>query len=169
MKTEQPAAHREMYRSAIAPHLTEPILAIGIFSPGGALKELKSDYAVGKAIGTFSPIVGRLYRRKKMTATSAKNVSNVVAVTAAAVHLFPIPPHPTPFSVTGPPTTWPRVGLQLLADPPKRHNQQLHITLASGEHHDVEISKAGAPGWCDFSDEVRNLLATPIGTPFRRD
>ena len=94
MKTEQPAAHREMYRSAIAPHLTEPILAIGIFSPGGALKELKSDYAVGKAIGTFSPIVGRLYRRKKMTATSAKNVSNVVAVTAAAVHLFPIPPHP---------------------------------------------------------------------------
>jgi len=163
MKTEQPADRREMYRSAIAPHLTEPIQAIGIFSPGGALKELKGDYAVGKAIGSFSPIIGVLYRRKKMAATSAKNVSHVVAVTATAVHLFPIAPHPTPFSVTGPPTTWPRAGLQLVADPPKRHNQQLHITLGSGEQHQVEIGTAGPPGWCDFSDAVRDLLATPVG------
>lgn len=163
MKTEQPADRREMYRSAIEPHVSEPILAIGIFSPGGALKELKGDYAVGKAIGAVSPIVGILYRRKKMAATSAKNVSQVVAVTATAVYLFPIPPHPTPFSVTGPPITWSRAGLQLVADAPKRHNQQLHITLGSGEQHDVEIGKAGPPGWCDFSDGVRDLLATPVG------
>jgi len=164
MKTEQPADRREMYRSAMAPHVAEPILAIGIFSPGGALKELKGDYAVGKAIGTVSPIIGLLFRRKKMAATSSKNISHVVAVTATSVHLFPIPLHPAPFSVTGPPTTWPRLGLQLVADEPKRHNQQLHITLGSGEQHHVEIGTAGAPGWCDFSDGVRDLLATPVGT-----
>jgi len=163
MKTEQPADRREMYRSALAPHIAEPILAIGIFSPGGALKEFKTDYSVGRAIGSISPIIGILYRRKKMAATSAKNVSHVVAVTASAVHLFPIAPHPTPFSVTGPPTTWSRVGIQLVADAPKRHNQQLHITLGSGEQHHVEIGTAGPPGWCDFSDGVRDLLATPVG------
>ena len=55
MKTEQPADRREMYRSAMAPYLSEPILAIGIFSPGGALTELKDDYSVGRAIGMVSP------------------------------------------------------------------------------------------------------------------
>lgn len=163
MKTEQPADRREMYRSAMAPHVAEPILAIGIVSPGGALKALKTDYSIGKSIGQVSPVIGLLYRRKKMAATSAENISHVVAVTATSVHLFPIPLHPTPFSLTGPPTTWPRFGLKLVADKPKRHNQQLHITLASGDQHHVEIGKAGAPGWCDFSDEVRDLLATPVG------
>ncbi len=162
MKTPQPADLRETYRSAMAPQVTEPILAIGIFSPGGALGELKTDYSIGKTIGMVSPIVGLLYRRKKMAATSAKNISHVVAVTASSVHLFPMAAHPAPFSVTGPPTTWPRLGLRLVADKPTRHSQQLHITLASGDQHQVEIGKAGPAGWCDFSDGVRDLLATPV-------
>lgn len=161
MKTEQPADRREAYRSAIAPHVAEPILAIGIFSPGGALKELKGDYATGKLIGMFSPIVGLLYRRKKIAATTAAQVHHVVAVTATAVHLFPLPPHPAPFAVSGPPTTWSRNGLRMTADKPARHTQQLHVELADGSRHDVEIGIAGGPGWSDFSTGVRDLLLTP--------
>lgn len=161
MKTPQPADLRETYRSAMAPQVTEPILAIGIFSPGGALGELKTDYSIGKTIGMVSPIVGTSTGGRRWP-PRARTCTHVVAVTASSVHLFPMAAHPAPFSVTGPPTTWPRLGLRLVADKPTRHSQRLHITLASGDQHQVEIGKAGPAGWCDFSDGVRDLLATPV-------
>ena len=158
MKTPTPADYRESFLSHIRPGLAEPILASGILTPAGATKGMVTDYSVGKAIGMFSPIVGLLYRRKKVALRTAATVNQFAVATATSVHLFPMPPHPTPFSVTGPPATWSRVGLTATADKPGRLTQQLHVRLADGTEHDVEIGVAKQGGFGDFSNALRDLL-----------
>ena len=162
MNIPTPAEQRQTYLAQLQPHIGEPILAIGFLSSAGYAAGLRKDYTAGKAIGMFSMLGGRMFRKQAVGARVEESRNDLVAVTASSVHLFEFPKRGEPFTAEVAPTVWNRSDIRVTADAKGKHAQPLHVAFANGEVQDYDISN-GARDWATFSDAMRDLLLTPVG------
>ena len=161
MKIPTPAEQRAAYLAQLQPHVPEPILAIGFLSSAGYAEGLRKDHAAGKAMGLFSPLVGRLFRRQATSTLVEESRNDLVAVTESTINLFEFPKDHSGFRVLGPPTVWQRSQVRVTAEPKGRFAQPIHVVLPDGTIHDYDISN-GVQDWATFSDAMRDLLLSPV-------
>ena len=156
MKIPSAAAYRQTFLDQLQPHLAEPILELGFLSRAGLMDSYLGDALGRKALYSVSPLANwTLSRKRRKTPTTT--ISNyLVAVTASEVHLFDYPTG-RPFEVTGPPTVWPRAGLQVSADAPGRVAQRVHVRFAAGDEAEFDVNRSSGE-WATFSDGMLAML-----------
>ena len=109
----------------------------------------------------FSPLVGRMFRRQATSGRVEASRNDLVAVTASTINLFEVPKGRSGFRVLGPPTVWQRSQVRVAAEPRGRFAQPIHVVLPDGTIHDYDISN-GVQDWATFSDDMRDLLLSPV-------
>lgn len=136
------------YAAAMQPYVPEPIVAVGaVKAPGGMTDMLRTQIAgnAGRFLGGF---LGRQAARRAVAPAARADAMPddlLLGCTATKIHAFAYKPKGAKnVAITGEYAVWPRDGLTVVADPPGRMTQRLHLRWANGA--EVEVDAVLPPG-----------------------
>jgi hypothetical protein len=141
--------YRRIYRDAVQPFVSEPVIAIGVFNRPGGIGRI--------GVAKVSPLASMLMGRSAKKKSGGLPTTVIVAVTADKVHVFSYKPARSTPKIEEEVATWDRRGLTVRTEPTMTATRLL-LGLPDGESIELEWLKAGG----DFNDEAVETLSQPV-------
>ena len=141
--------YRQKYRDSVQPHLSEPLLAVGVFNRPGGIQ------AIGMA--KVSPLLSMMMRKSAKKQAGGLPTSVALAITPTQVHVYGFNARSSSIDVENELMVWERQGLQVETQSTVTATR-LQLTPSGGETIELEWLKMAG----DFNDEAVQALSQPV-------
>jgi hypothetical protein len=142
--------YRQRYRDAVQPHLSEPLLAVGVFNRPGGIQ------AIGMA--KVSPLLSMMMRKSAKKQAGGLPTSVALAVTPTQVHVFGFNARSSSIDTGNELMVWGRRGLRVQTESTMTATR-LQLTPEGGETIELEWLKMAG----DFNGEAVQALSQAVG------
>jgi len=141
--------YRQKYREAVQQHLSEPLLAVGVFNRPGGIQ------AIGMA--KVSPLLSMMMRKSAKKQAGGLPTTVALAVTPTRVHVFGFNARSSSIETENELMAWDRRGLQVQTQQTMTATR-LQLTPEGGDTIELEWLKMAG----DFNDEAVQALSQPV-------
>jgi len=141
--------YRQKYREAVQQHLSEPLLAVGVFNRPGGIQ------AIGMA--KVSPLLSMMMRKSAKKQAGGLPTTVALAITPTRVHVFGFNARSSSIETENELMAWDRRGLQVQTQQTMTATR-LQLTPERGDTIELEWLKMAG----DFNDEAVQALSQPV-------
>jgi hypothetical protein len=141
--------YRQRYREAVQQHLSEPLLAVGVFNRPGGIQ------AIGMA--KVSPLLSMVMRKSAKKQAGGLPTTVALAITPTRVHVFGFNARSSSIETENELMAWDRRGLQVQTQQTMTATR-LQLTPEGGDTIELEWLKMAG----DFNDEAVQALSQPV-------